>query len=269
MLLTGFSVSAQKTASSAKTVIDTTRFVLVQGGVFKMGTAQGTELHETPAHEVNLKPFYIGKTEVTMQEYDKFCRATGRDTVNSNGWGRGQQPAIFVSWQDAIAYCNWLSEREKLSKVYLIKGDEVIFTDTGKGYRLPTEAEWEYAARGGAKSKETLYAGSSNIEEVAWYTANSNQQAHPVAQKKPNELELYDMNGNVWEWVWDVYDWNYYKRSAYDNPTGPTAGPYRVMRGGAFYNQEPYVHVTTRQNSAATFKQNSVGFRIARTYLQE
>ncbi|MCS6935212.1 MAG: formylglycine-generating enzyme family protein [Chitinophagales bacterium] len=263
-------VQAQKSGSARpqpkKFVYDTARFVLVEGGTFKMGSDEPVEPHESPAHEVTLKPFIIGKTEVTFEEYDKYLLATRQDTAGKSLWGRGKQPAITVSWLDAVAYCNWLSEREGLSKCYIIKGDKVTWVDTAKGYRLPTEAEWEFAARGGNKSKNTLYAGSKDLNEVAWYKGNSGERTHPVASKKPNELGLYDMNGNVWEWVWDVYDWNYYKYSPADNPRGPDEGPYRVMRGGAFYNDERYVRVSTRQNAYVVFKQNSVGFRVARSY---
>lgn len=256
-----------KNAPKAKRLpIDTAKFVLVQGGAFKMGTDKPVEPHEGPVHEVRVNSFWLGKTEVTMEEYDKFMIENKRDTVGSAGWGRGKQPAIFVSWNDAVAYCNWLSAKEKLSKCYLIDTTgKVTFLDTAKGYRLPTEAEWEFAARGGNQSKGYEFAGSNIMEEVAWQKANSNR-AMPVGKKLPNELGLFDMNGNLWEWVWDIYDYAYYSRSPQDNPRGPETGPYRVMRGGAFYNTPQYCRIVTRQNSYVVFKQNSVGFRVARTY---
>jgi len=191
---------------------------------------------------------------------------TKRDTVTARGMGRGERPVISVSWNDAVAYCNWLSGKEKLSKCYKIDSTGVRYLDTAKGYRLPTEAEWEFAARGGNKSKGTQYAGSTNLNETSWYKINSSIGTMPSAQLKPNELGLYDMTGNVWEWVWDFYSDSYYKVSPVDNPKGPETGAYRVMRGGAFYNFANYTRVYTRQNSYANFMQNSVGFRIARTY---
>ena len=247
--------------------IDTSKFVLVEGGTYKMGTDKVVEAVEGPPHDVTVKSFWLAKTEMTFEDYDKFCYDTKRDTLGSIGWGRGKQPAIWVSWNDAIAYCNWLSGKEKLSKCYKIDtAGHVTYLDTAKGYRLPTEAEWEFAARGGNKSKGTTYAGSENINDGVWYASNSNGRAHAVAEKAPNELGLYDMNGNVWEWLWDIYDGSYYRTSPADNPEGPATGPYRVMRGGAFYNNANYARVFTRQNSYVVFRQNSVGFRIARTY---
>lgn len=270
LLLSVTALFAQKgkPAPVKRAPIDTSKFTLVEGGSFKMGTDKPVELHEGPVHDVTVKSFYLGKTEVSFNDLDKFLADTKRDStaIPGYGWGRGKQAGIMTSWFTAVEYCNWLSEKEKLSKCYLIKGTEVTYLDTAKGYRLPTEAEWEFAARGGVKSKGTLYAGSENLEEVAWVKSNSNEGPHAVAQKKPNELGLFDMTGNLWEWVWDWYDAGYYKIVAGINPKGPATGNYRVMRGGAWYNLPNYATVYTRQNAAPGFRQNSVGFRVARTY---
>ena len=274
LVLLSLAMFAQQKSNPAKTKtqprrapIDTTKFVLVEGGTFKMGTDKFVEPVENPPHAVTVRSFWLAKTEMTFEDYDKFCYDTKRDTMGSAGWGRGKQPAIWVSWNDAIAYCNWLSGKEKLSKCYLIDSTAgVKYLDTAKGYRLPTEAEWEFAAQGGNKGHGYAYAGSNNPDEVLWYNGNAGGRAHPVAQKAPNELGLYDMNGNVWEWLWDIYDGSYYKGSPAENPEGPATGPYRVMRGGAFYNPTNYTKVYTRQNSYVVFRQNSVGFRIARTF---
>jgi formylglycine-generating enzyme required for sulfatase activity len=233
-----------------------------------MGTDKPVEPHEGPVHDVTVKSFYLAKTEVTFDDIDKWLADTKRDTgtVPSLNWGRGKMAAHMTSWLTAVEYCNWLSEKEKLSKCYVIKGEQVTYLDTAKGYRLPTEAEWEFAARGGNKSKGTLYAGSENLEEVGWVKSNSNEGPHKVAQKKPNELGLYDMTGNLWEWVWDWYDTFYYQKADKTDPKGPETGMYHVMRGGAWYNYPNYANVYTRQNAAPAFRQNSVGFRVARTY---
>lgn len=263
---TALSAQKNKSVPVKHHPIDTSKFVLVQGGTFKMGTGKPVEPHEGPVHPVTLSDYYIAKTEVTFNDLDQWCKATGRDTFPAGPWGRGQQVAIIVSWVDAVNYCNWLSEKEKLSKCYIVEGENAVFLDTAKGYRLPTEAEWEFAARGGNKSKGTFFSGSDVISEAGWYQVNSGQVPHAVAQKKANELGLFDMSGNVWEWVWDWYDAGYYQHSPVANPQGPPSGNYRVMRGGAWYNQAEYVNVYTRQNAGPAFKQNSVGFRVARTY---
>lgn len=262
----GATAKASKTQPK-RAPIDTTKFVLVEGGTFNMGTGKTVESGEGPPHSVTVKSFWLAKTETTFEDYDKFCFDTKRDTMGSAGWGRGKQPAIYVSWNDAVAYCNWLSGKEKLSKCYLIDSTGIVkYLDTAKGYRLPTEAEWEFAARGGNQPLGRVYAGGDKIDDGVWYKGNSGGKAHPVAQKAPNELGLYDMDGNVWEWVWDIFSSSYYGVSPSDNPLGPETGPYRVMRGGAFYNAPEYARVFTRQNSYVVFRQNSVGFRIARTF---
>jgi sulfatase modifying factor 1 len=267
-LMAGLFAQTKSTAKPKRAAIDTSKFVLVEGGTFKMGTDKPVETAEGPAHTVTVKSFYLAKTETTFEDYDKFWLATNKDTIPFGNWGRGKQPAIYVSWLDAVAYCNWLSEKEKLSKYYKIDNQTVKTLDTAKGYRLPTEAEWEFAARGGNKSKGTVFAGGDVVGEVGWYIDNSNSQPHPVKQKTPNELGLYDMTGNVWEWVWDWFDGGYYHVSPEVDPRGPAVGSYRVMRGGAWYNYGNYATVYTRQNNHVGFRQNSVGFRVARSYFK-
>ena len=271
---------AQQKGTTAKTSkgqvkrapIDTAKFALVDGGTFKMGTDKVVETVEGPPHDVTVKSFWMAKTETTFEDYDKFFYETKRDTMGSRGWGRGKHPVIWVNWNDCVDYCNWLSGKEKLSKCYLIDSatHAVKYLDTAKGYRLPTEAEWEFAARGGNKRHGYTYAGSDNPNDVMWYKDNSGQpgalHTHAVAEKAPNELGLYDMNGNVMEWVWDFYDGSYYSKSPTDNPTGPANAAYRTMRGGAFFNPTQYARVFTRQNSWVAFRAESVGFRIARSF---
>ncbi len=245
-------------------------FILVEKGSFTMGDTDGAS-DEKPTHKVTFTyNFYIGKYEVTFDEYDAFCSATGKSKPNDQGWGRGSRPVINVTWWDAIDYCNWLSEKEKLPKAYdsngnLLDKDGRVTTDITKvlGYRLPTEAEWEFAARGGNKSRGYQYAGSSTVGDVAWYDSNSGGKTQEVGKKAPNELGIYDMSGNVWEWCSDWY--GNYSSSAQTNPYNSTAGSDRVDRGGSWNNYAARTRVANRGSVSPTYTYNALGFRIART----
>ncbi|WP_289059316.1 SUMF1/EgtB/PvdO family nonheme iron enzyme, partial [uncultured Mesotoga sp.] len=226
-----------------------------------------------PVHQVTLSyDFYIGKYETTFDEYDAFCDATGRSKPDDKGWGRGNRPVIYVSWNDAIAYCNWLSENEGLSKAYDSQGNLLdkngrIAVDISyvEGYRLPTEAEWEYAARGGKQSKGYKYSGGDEVYFVAWYGDNSGGHTHDVGTTQPNELNIFDMSGNVWEWCSDWYNSGYYAKSPTTNPYNYTTGSYRVGRGGSWVNSATYVRVALRDSASPANTSNHLGFRIART----
>jgi len=226
--------------------------VFVEGDTYTMGCKQGRDENcrddEKPAHEVTVKDFYIGKYEVTFEEYDLFCRATNRRKPEDEGWGRGKRPVINVSWADATAYCQWLSEQ------------------SGKNYRLPTEAEWEYAARGGNKSKNYLYAGSNTLNEVAWSDENSNSEPHEVGKKQSNELGLYDMSGNVWEWTADCWHDSYQNAaddgSAWLNADGGNCDR-RMVRGGSWFFNVSYCRVSFRYNLDSVYRYYSIGFRLA------
>jgi len=219
--------------------------VLIPGGKFKMGspdTEQGRNDDEGPLHEVEIAPFYLCTTETRIELFIKYYEETVRpkekneemnekdlDAVTgptpvygdlTMGWGTGGRPAIAMTWKNAMNFCRWLSEK------------------TGKKYRLPTEAEWEYACRAGTTTAYFFGDDPSKLDEYAWYEANSDECTHPVAQKKPNPWGLYDMLGNVREWVYDFYDPDYYKQFANGklarNPTGPERGTVHVARGGAW-----------------------------------
>jgi len=256
--------------------------VIVQAGTFQMGNTrndrEGSFLEE-PVHTVQLTyDFWIGKYPVTFNEYGVYCDALGRRPphdglryFSSSHWGRETRPVINVRWWDAIAYCNWLSESEGLSPAYdedgnLLDRAGVATTDVTKveGYRLLTESEWEYAARGGHKSTEDFrYAGSHTIQEVAWYDRNSDDETKPVGQKKPNELGVYDMNGNVREWCYDWFD--EYSNETRINPIGPSEGNERTTRGGGWEYEAEDCRVASRGDVAPDFYYHALGFRIART----
>ena len=250
----------------------TSVLVLVKGGTFQMGDEYG-DLEEwcRPVHKVQLTyDYYIGKYEVTFNEYDAYCEDTGKSKPGDYGLERKFRPVIYVNWNEAVHYCNWLSESEGLAKAYdsagnLLDKNENETTDITnvEGYRLPTEAEWEYAARGGHKSTgEYKYAGSNLINTVACYNQYSSESLE-VGTKSPNELGLYDMSGNVWEWCHDWYE--DYLPDPQENPIGPDSASYRVLRSGSWYHDTIYSRVAYRTNTTPSKNRNRHGFRIART----
>jgi sulfatase modifying factor 1 len=208
---------------------------------------------------------------MTFVEYDRFCEDTARVKPDDRGWGRGDLPVIHVDWYDVVAYCNWLSEEESLAPCYSGVGKNSTCDFSANGYRLPTEAEWEYAARGGRKSQGFTFAGSNNPDEVAWYDANSDDRPHPVGQKQPNELGLYDMSGNLFEWCWDWYGKDYYATSPASDPQGPpapqTSTPWeltRVRRSGSWREKAESVRIAFRSSDSVSYPGDN-GFRLART----
>ncbi len=221
-------------------------FVAVAGGQFEMGDASNIgQEDERPAHKVEINSFRMSQHEVTFEQYDAFCEATNRHKPSDNGWGRGRRPVINVSWDDAMAFCQWLSQR------------------TGKEIRLPTEAEWEYAAR--ARGKRIVWPGANSPGELIDYASinsNSNNRTQPVGQKKPNDLGLYDMSGNASEWCLDFYDKKYYGKSAKKNPQGPAQGNQRVLRGGCS-RSDPYdSRCTSRSPRSGNRADLLIGFRL-------
>lgn len=217
------------------------KMILVEGGSFLMGATaeQGSDScdDEKPAHRVALDDYYIGETVVTQALW----RAVMGD--NPSRFRGDNLPVENVSWDDCQEFLKELNRK------------------TGKTFRLPTEAQWEYAARGGRKSRGFKYAGSNDIDEVAWYDENSGNKTHPVKQKAPNELGLYDMSGNVWEWCQDWYD-AYNEDEDQYNPKGPNEGETRVSRGGSWYYYEWECRVTYRNLNYPDFFDTDLGFRL-------
>lgn len=225
--------------------------VYVQGGTFLMGCTaeQGTcDGDESPNHLVTVSDFYIGKYEVTQAQWRAVMGTSIRQQRDKgdSGWpirGEGDNyPMYYVSWDEVQEFISRLN------------------TLTGKRYRLPTEAEWEYAARGGNKSGNYRYSGSNFLEQVAWFSSNSGDSTHPVGTKSPNELGIYDMSGNVWEWCYDWYGG--YGSASQNNPTGPASGSNRVGRGGSWYCGSSICRVANRDFSTPSNRGNILGFRL-------
>ncbi len=216
--------------------------IAVEGGTFQMGATseQGTEAEssEKPVHSVTLSDYYIGETEVTQELWEAVM---GSNPSNFSGYP--QRPVEQVSWNDCQEFIT------KLNNL------------TGKNFRLPTEAEWEYAARGGNKSQGYKYSGSNTIGDVAWYSSGSSSMTHDVKTKQANELGIYDMSGNVWEWCQDYY--GDYSSSSQTNPTGPTSGFYRVGRGGSWFSNAKGCRVSFRYYYSPGLRYYTLGLRLA------
>ena len=193
----------------------------------KPGSYRGPEMIKV-AGNGSINTFYIGKTEITVAEYRAYCKATGTSMPNEPRWGwHENHPIVNVNWYDANNYCKWMTNK------------------TGRKYSLPTEKQWEYAARGGNKSNGYTYSGSDNLSSVAWYTNNSGSKPHTVATKRANELGIYDMSGNVWEWC-------------LDNHRSDT----RVLRGGSWFYRARSCRVENRYDLDAVYRINDFGFRV-------
>ncbi len=237
--------------------------IAVEGGSYLQGSAEGPYAANERVHRTTVSSFRIAPTETTQELYRSVA---GKNPSFFKGDDR---PVENVSWLDAVRFCNALSEKEGLQPAYRIEGASVEWQRDADGYRLPTEAEWEYAARGGVQGalgddplkKAPLSGGDPDA--VAWFDRNSAKSTHPVAAKQPNQLGIYDMSGNVWEWCWDWYG-PYPDDEAADPEGGPRGAGQKVLRGGAWFAPLNLNRVTYRYWSAPTFRVNSVGFRLAR-----
>jgi sulfatase modifying factor 1 len=209
--------------------------VFVKGGTFQMGSNDG-RYNEKPIHSVTLGDFYIGKYEVTQKQWTEIMGS------NPSRFKGDDLPVELISWKDVQEFIKKLNQK------------------TGMNYRLPTEAEWEYAARGGNQSKGYTYSGSNTIDETTWYSVNSGRKTHPIGTKKANELGIYDMSGNIYEWCSDWFA--YYKNSPQNNPQGASSGDARVNRGGSWYYGARYCRVTYRRKYSPGSSYINLGFRL-------
>jgi formylglycine-generating enzyme required for sulfatase activity len=240
----------------------------IPAGKFQMGSSRAVYKDaaddELPRHDVRItRAFYLGVTEVTQGQYQSVM-----GNNSSKFKGSDDLPVEFVSWLDALQFCNTLSVREGLPPFYEINGEKSSVPDLkGTGYRLPTEAEWEYACRGGDNPLLFGFGDKhEDIHEFGWIKTNSGGKTHPVGQKKPNKFGLYDMHGNVWEWCWDVFDMKYYAESPAEDPTGPAPANLRVNRGGCWWQGFDwwYARSAFRGRAPWNHRVNYVGFRVAR-----
>jgi len=263
----------------------------VQGGSFLMGCANGNYdcvSDELPVHKVELPSFYIGTREVTFDEF----RLYRKYRLNDSAWGYDRKPVINISWFEALEYCNWLSRQEGLNPCYTLRYEiynqynekcvGAIWDFSKNGYRLPTEAEWEYAARGGVYSKGYTYAGTSNKDSLYLYAnycdtnclSDERDSLHsdafgytaPVGSLRPNELGLYDMGGNVWEWCWDAYAPQAYSNHDEVFPINSSLDSMRIVRGGCWYDFPSNVRISIRNRMDFKSSDSNIGFRLARSF---
>ncbi len=261
----------------------------IQGNTFAMGDVMDDQLGEELPHVVTLNSFYLGVYEVTFDEFDLFCKRQGLALSPDNGWGRGNKPVLKINWYQAIEYCNWLSEEHGYEKVYTIDKDvqdpnnlsesdslkwSVTADWSANGYRLPTEAEWEFAARQGgekvrfgngknrADPEEINFAGAESGEVFHSIEGTYRQQTVETGSFEPNSAGLYDMSGNVMEWCWDWL--GPYPKHPETNSQGPSSGALRVLRGGGFNLPATHIRTSFRYGNAPN-KGNNLGFRLCRS----
>ena len=223
--------------------------IFLEGGVFMMGCSaseHGVDCkeHERPLHKVTISSFNIGKYEVTQQQWNSIMG--NNPSLSKKG---DNYPVDNVSWDDAQKFTSLLNK------------------NTGKNYRLPTEAEWEYAAQGGVKSKGYKYSGSNNLNDIALYDENSGNSIHSVGTKQSNEAGIYDMSGNVWEWCNDWY--SEYPSSPQHDPKGATTGSYRILRGGCFFSEKRQCTITFRSYSHPGNRWKAHGIRLVLTIVSD
>jgi formylglycine-generating enzyme len=244
LLASPLSLQSQKAiAKTIKNPKDGLSYLWIPSGTFTMGCSPGDQQcfsEEMPAHRVTIsKGFWIGQTEVTTDAYERFAglAQNNADPSPQKPSDGNAMPIVVVTWNEASDYCVWA------------------------GGRLPTEAEWEYAARGGSNA-----ARYGDLDQIAWYQKNSGNKTHEVAKKQPNSFGLFDVLGNVWEWVSDWYDGTYYAHSSEVDPTGPESGTMHVMRGGSWMNTANLLRLSDRGRSNADLRFNYFGMRCVLTH---
>jgi formylglycine-generating enzyme required for sulfatase activity len=237
--------------------------VVIPAGFFEMGSSRG-RADEKPVHKVWVDSFLMDRTEVTQAEYEKLGKIEA--FPNPSHFKGANLPVEQVSWPQAALFCNARSNLEKLKPCY---NDECVCDFEADGYRLPTEAEWEYACRAGTQTDYANGNDARRLGDVAWYAENAGKKTHPVGQKKANAWGLFDMHGNVAEWCHDAFDIGYYKSSPEKNPRGPAPGKEYVLRGGSWKSsaeaaRSSYRLAETPGFSDACLAKDAIGFRCVR-----
>jgi formylglycine-generating enzyme required for sulfatase activity len=276
--LSGCSSAAKKSPHTAALFADAPEsLVFIRGGDFIMGSPpdEPGRFDNERQHTVTISPFYLGSHEVTQKEWQDLMGKSLRQTAEENGWdlyGEGDNyPVYYVSWNDAVEYCNALSLRNGLEPAYSSRGKRVIWNKSANGYRLPTEAEWEYACRAGTATPfstgKNITAAQANYDGEHPYNNNPRgrfrETAVEVESFPPNPWGLYDMHGNVCEWCWDWYEDSYSDWPQTD-PQGASSGSARVFRGGSWINYGRYLRSSYRNRNYPVFQDRRVGFRLAR-----
>ncbi len=234
--------------------------IRVKSGEFIMGSNEiEAKPKEIPKHKVTIDSFYIGKYPVSQQLWKGIMGNNPSEYIGE------RKPVENVSWYDAVEFCNKLSDKEGLEKCYIGSVGNIRCNWNANGYRLPTEAEWEFSARGGGSSELYKYSGSNNIDDVCVYLSKNGIGSKEIGTKMPNELGIYDMSGNVWEWCWDLY--GEYISKTVSNPTGSTEGTHRVYRGGCWYSYSSHCRCAFRSKNHPMVKNAFIGFRIARSIM--
>ncbi len=245
----------QSQASSSDSVQIDTQFgvemVKIPGGQFTMGDEDEID---APPHEVTISPFLMDACLVTQAQYEKLMED------NPSRWKEEQNPVEQVRWSDAVRFCNKRSTQEGLTPCYDLETWQCNFD--ADGYRLPTEAEWEYACRAGTKTAYFMGDKANKLPDYAWFDKNSGRQPHAVGQKQANPWGLYDMGGNLWQWCHDFYQVDYYDNSPKDNPRGPTAGETKVIRGGSWKSSADACRAGYRNNENPGYADVCFGYDI-------
>lgn len=273
----GYVLDVEDMKKHADVPSDYKSMIHVASGTFEMGNPDGYDI-EKPAHTVSLNGYYIGKYEVTQKLWKQVMG------YNPSFYKGDARPVDSVNWYDAVEFCNRLSAIEGLTPCYAIDKEtpdpnnkDAYSHDTSRwtvrcdfnadGYRLPSEAEWEFAARGGNSSGGYIYSGSDKVDDVAvvWEYSDKNQSTNSVGRRKANELGIFDMTGNVNEWCWDWFSWGYYKDSPSDNPKGPESSYGRVLRGGFLSYTKRFGRVFFRHVRNPIERIRVAGFRLARS----